>query len=317
MRTNFIRTLLVAAALLGTSALAADAPALQKISDHVYAYVDVHDASPANSFGANAGLVVGRDAVLVVDTLISAKEAQRFLADIRKVTDKPVKYVVNTHHHLDHAWGNGPFVSQGAVVLAHDFTARDLPQTAERLAHPEASGLNAADMAGTTLVAPSVCFSQRATVDLGDITVELNWPGPTHTPGSITAYIPQDKVLFVGDIIFAHYHPFLADGDLDHWAKALDELAQVDAAKIIPGHGPLSTKADLAEMKAYLHEFDTQARTLCAGKRAEDAPALAEQLLARLPQQQRTELPGLIERNLRMRYLVPPQTQKANPGGAK
>jgi cyclase len=312
MPTTFARGSLALTAILSLAAIAvaADAPSLQKLSDHVYAYVDTKGAGPGNAFGANAGVVIGRDAVLVVDTLMSAKEAEHFLADIHKVTNKPVKYVVNTHHHLDHAWGNGPFAAQGAVIIGHENTRRDLPQTAERLAHPEASGMDPNAFAGTTLVAPTVCFNDKATVDLGDLTVELRYPGPTHTPGSILVAIPQDKLLFVGDILFAHYHPYLAEGDFPNWTKVLDELAQSDATKIVPGHGPLADKSDFAEMKTYLIEFDRLARELCAGKQADDAPALMAELLEKLPKQDRPELAGIIEKNLRVRYLPQPGEKK-------
>ena len=79
---------------------------LVQISDHVYSYVDVKDGSPAYSYGANAGIAIGEDAILVVDTLVSAKEGKRLLRDIRAISDKPIKYIVNTHSHFDHTTGN-------------------------------------------------------------------------------------------------------------------------------------------------------------------------------------------------------------------
>ncbi len=296
--------------VLSSFALAGDNPALQRISAHVHAYVDTKNASPAGSFGSNAGLVVGRDAALVIDTLISAKDADRFLADIRKVTDKPVKYVVNTHHHLDHAWGNCQFVKLGAAVIAHQNALSHAPEDATALAHPEQYGLTAKDLEGTTLQGPTTTFTDTKTIDLGDVTVELHYPGPTHTNDSITVYVPQDKVIFLGDILFSHYHPFLAEGDLTHWQQVLGELEQTPATKIIPGHGPVSSKADLQDMKTYLREFDIQAKTLCAGKVAADAPAIAQELIKRLPQQQRTELPMLVESNLRLKYLPKAEVTK-------
>src|SRR5512140_3087910 len=84
--------------LLGQQAYAEGG--LTRIADNVYSYVDVKGATPQNSFGANAGIVIGKNGILVVDTLISSKEAKRFLQDIRKVSDKPIKYVINTHYHL-------------------------------------------------------------------------------------------------------------------------------------------------------------------------------------------------------------------------
>ncbi|MFH0824347.1 MAG: MBL fold metallo-hydrolase [Pseudomonadota bacterium] len=311
MRFNVLKYAVVLCLAVCSSALGADERGLQKLSDHVYAYVDVKNASPAgNSFGANPGLVVGRDAALVIDTLVSAKEADRFLTDIRKVTDKPVKYVVNTHYHLDHAWGNCRFVKQGALVISHENARPNVLEGAKALAGPERFGLTAKDLEGTTLQAPTITFTDSMTVDLGDVTVELRYPGPTHTNDSITAYVPQDKVIFVGDILFSRYHPFLGEGELGTWQKVLTELRNTPALKIIPGHGPVSGKADLEDMKTYLREFDTHATRLCVGKSAEDAPTIAQEVLKRLPEQQRTEMPMLVEFNLRTKYLPKAETKK-------
>lgn len=257
---------------------------LQRLSDHVYALAGATQASPsANSYGANVGVVVGRDAVLVIDTLISAKHAQRLAEAIRQVSDKPVKYVVNTHYHVDHVLGNCVFTKQGAVILAHDSTRLDMPEVAERLAHPESLAMTAQDLEGTAVSAPTVTFAQDMRIDLGDVTVELSYPGPTHTSGSITAYVPQDKVLFAGDILFTRYHPHLGEGDLANWQKVLAEMEKTPAKKIVPGHGPLSSVADLRDMRAYLSEFDAQAKALCAGKTAADAPALQKYWLRGFP----------------------------------
>lgn len=290
-----------------TTVLAEPAVTLQRVSEHVYALAGVTDALPsANSYGSNVGVVVGDNAVLVIDTLISAKHAQRLANAIRQLTDKPIKYVVNTHYHVDHVLGNCVFASQGAVIIAHEKTNPDMPKVAARLAHPDSLSMTAADLEGTALAAPTITFPRDMSIDLGGVTVELNYPGPTHTPGSITAYVPQDKVLFAGDILFTRYHPNIGEGDLANWQKVLADLEKTPATQIIPGHGPLSTVADLRDMRVYLREFDTQAQTLCAGKTAADAPALAELLAQRLPSQNRTELRMMIERNLRARYLPQP-----------
>jgi len=285
-------------------------PALQKISDHVYAYVDTKNASPADSYGANAGLVVGNDSALVIDTLISAKNADRFLADIRKVTDKPVKYVINTHHHLDHAWGNCVFTKLGAAVIAQENAGAHLPEDALALSHPEQHGLTPKDMEGTTQQGPTTTFKDSMKIDLGGVTVELSYPGPTHTNDSIIAYVPEDKVMFLGDMLFTHYHPFLAEGDLPNWQKTLDEIAAAPAAKIIPGHGPVSSAADLKDMKEYLSVFDAKAQSLCVGKTADDAPAIAQELIKLLPEQGRAELPMLVEFTLKLKYLPKPEAKK-------
>lgn len=273
---------------------------LTKLADNVYTYVGVKDASPARSFAANAGIVIGRDGVLVVDTLISAKEGERFLADIRKVTDKPIKYVVNTHAHLDHAFGNCVFARLGATVISHTADRKLLERVgADTLKNIGNFGLKPEDMAGTEIVLPTLSFSDRMQIDLGDETVELIRVAPSHTEGSVVVYIPSKKLLFAGDILFTDFHPFLADGDISGWTRTIDALLTMDVERIIPGHGPLSGKNDLKEMKAYLLLFDSKARELAAT--SQDADAIAAELKKTLPKRSMAE--WMIAFNVKSRYL--------------
>ncbi|WP_298431611.1 MBL fold metallo-hydrolase [Geobacter sp.] len=282
--------------LLATPALAD----LTKVADSVYSYVGVKDATPANSFAANAGIVVGRDGILVVDTLISAKEAKRFLADIRKVSDKPIRYVVNTHTHLDHAFGNGVFAREGAVIISHAADRALLERVGEAtLKNIGNYGLKPEDMAGTEIVYPALTFTDRVTIDLGGETVELIRVAPSHTEGSVIVYLPAKKLLFAGDILFTDFHPYLADGDIAGWTRTLDALMAMDVERIIPGHGPLSTKKDLREMKEYLLLFDAKARELTVG--SQDADAVVAELKKVLPKRSLAE--WMIPFNLKSRYL--------------
>ena len=273
---------------------------LTKIADNVYSYVGAKDASPANSFAANAGIVIGRDGILVVDTLISAKEGQRFLADIRKISGKPIKYVVNTHTHLDHAFGNCVFAKLGAVVISHDADRRLLEKIGEAtLKNIGNYGLKPEEMVGTEIVLPSLTFSDKMTIDLGGETVELIRVAPSHTEGSVIVYLPAKKLLFSGDILFTDFHPYLADGDIPGWTRTLDALLAMDVERIIPGHGPLSTKKDLREMKEYLLLFDAKARELAAG--SQDADAISAELKKALPKRSLAE--WMIGFNVKSRYL--------------
>ena len=273
---------------------------LTKIADNVYSYVGEKDASPAHSFAANAGIVIGTDAVLVVDTLISAKEGERFLADIRKVTGKPIKYVVNTHAHLDHAFGNCVFAKLGTTVISHTADRAMLEKAgAGTLQNIGNYGLKADDMLGTTIVYPTLTFSDLMQIDLGGTTVELIRVAPSHTQGSIVVHVPAQKLLFAGDILFTDFHPYMADGDITGWAKSIDALLVMDIEKIIPGHGPLSTKKDLKEMKEYLLLFDAKARELASG--SQDADVIAAELKKILPK--RALADWMIAFNVKSRYL--------------
>ena len=288
---------------------AGETAGLTKLSEHVYAVVDFKNASPAgNSFGANSGVVIGNDAVLVVDTRISAKKAREFIADIKKITDKPIKYVVNTHYHLDHSWGNCEFVKLGAVVIGHENGCKLASRYKEGMSHPEYYGMTAEDLNGTTLSPPTITFKDAMLVDLGGVTVSLSYPGHTHTDDSIVALVDQDGVLFAGDILFTRYQPSLGYADVQGWLKALAKLENTPAKIIVPGHGPVSTVADIKDLEVYLTEFDKQAKVLCAGRTGDDAPAIAQEMLKVLPDQKRTELIWAVENNLRAKYL--PQNQR-------
>jgi glyoxylase-like metal-dependent hydrolase (beta-lactamase superfamily II) len=290
----------LALALCALAASAALAQGLTRIADNVYSYVDEKNDSPQHSYGANAGIVIGQDGVLVVDTLISAKEAKRFLADIKAVTDKPIKYVVNTHYHLDHAQGNSEFVKLGATVISHTIDRDNARQRGEAtLKGIAAYGLSESDMEGTTLSVPTLSFSDKMEIDLGGQVVQLIYPKASHTSGSILVWLPDKRVLFTGDILFTDFHPFLAEGDLKSWGKVLDFAQTLGAEKIIPGHGPLSTNRDLKDMKKYLGLFDRQAKRLAA--KIKDPDQLAAALKAELPP--RALGAFLIKGNFQMRYM--------------
>jgi glyoxylase-like metal-dependent hydrolase (beta-lactamase superfamily II) len=273
---------------------------LTRLADNVYSYVGVKDASPAHSFAANAGIVIGRDGVLVVDTLISAKEGERFLADIRKVTNKPIKYVVNTHTHLDHALGNCVFAKLGATVISHEADRTSLAsQGADILNNAGNYGLKPEDMAGTVITVPTLAFSDQMIIDLGGEEIRLIRTAPSHTAGSLVVYLPAKKLLFSGDILFTDFHPFLADGDFKGWVTTIDSLLAMDVERIIPGHGPLSSKKDLREMREYLLLFDIKARELAAA--SQDADVIAAQLLKILPK--RTMAEWMVAFNVKSRYM--------------
>lgn len=288
-------TILTVIALLPQAAFAQGG--LTKVADSVYAYVDVKNASPANSFGANAGVIVGTKGAVVIDTLISAKEGRRLLGDIRAVTDKPVKYVVNTHSHLDHALGNCVFEDLGATIVAHSGTTREIRAVGEKLLEiAKGFGLKDADLEGTKVAYPGLSFQDKLQIDLGGMTVELLYVAPSHTGGSILVYLPERKVLFTGDVLFTDFHPYMADGDLEGWVKTLDAVMALDVEAIVPGHGPLSTKKDITAMKDYLLAFDKRARELAVG--AKDAKSVAAELMKALPARAQGE------------FLVPANVQK-------
>jgi glyoxylase-like metal-dependent hydrolase (beta-lactamase superfamily II) len=184
------------------------------------------------------------------------------------------------------------------------------------MAHPEPYGLTAQDLTGTTAKLPDILFDTSLEVDLGDVIVNLHYPGPSHTIDSITAHVNGDNVFFTGDIIFNRYHPFLGEGDIQGWINVLSQLEKLKTKVIVPGHGPAVAMSDIKEMAIYLREFDRLARKLSKNKTQADAPSIAEKLILALPDQKRTELSSLIEMNLRMKYLPKVESEKKGEQGS-
>ncbi len=273
---------------------------LTRITDNVYSYVGAKDGSPSNSFGANAGIVIGKDGIVVIDTLVSSKEAKRFIKDIRSVSDKPIKYVVNTHYHLDHTFGNSEFVKTWATIISSMNCRNNLKNRGEgALTNAKDYGLTEEDMQGTEISIPSLTFEKAMEIDMGNQEIELIYAGPSHTDGSIMVYLPEEKLLFTGDILFTDYHPFMADGDIEGWVKVLDYIISLDVETIIPGHGPVSSKKDVEEMKDYIIAFDKKAKELAA--KSDDVEYITSEIKKALPA--RSQGDNLIPANIQMKYL--------------
>jgi cyclase len=273
------------------------------IADNVYAYVDTKNSSKDNSFGANAGIIIGKNGIVVVDTMISSKEAKRFIRDIRTISRKPIRYVVNTHYHFDHVFGNSEFAKLGAVIIAQENDKKAMISSAkETLKNIGKYGFTSKDMKGTTPAYPVLTYGDRMTIDIGGQLIELIHARHSHTDGDTLVYLPGKKIIFAGDILFTNYHPFLGEGNIEEWAKELDDIKSMDVEKIIPGHGPLSGKKDLDDMKEYILMFDKKAKELAS--QSDDVQKIATAIQNVLPQ--RPEGVWLIAPNIQVKYLKKP-----------
>ena len=212
--------------------------------------------SPANrNFISNAGFVVTPAGVLVIDALGSPALAQELMAAIRRVTSQPVTHVVLTHYHADHVYGLQAFQAAGARILAHEGAREYLASDTARL-RLEASRRDLAPWVGpdTRLVAPDEWITGARELVLGGVRVQLLPVGPSHTPEDVMVWLPQEKVLFAGDLVFRQRIPFVGQADSRRWIRALDQVLALGAATIVPGHGPVSrdAQADLQLTRDYL-----------------------------------------------------------------
>ena len=226
---------------------------LKQIGPGVYAAID----GPKGISGSNAGVVIGDDGVLVVDSFFNPSAAKALLAEIRKITPKPVRYVVNTHYHADHVGGDNVLRDAGAIIIAHRnvhgwvrtenahlFGDKITPAQRDFIAH---------------LALPDLTIDKDMTVWLGSRKVEVRTE-LGHTGGDLTIAVPDAKVLFCGDILWRRVSPNIIDGTVSQWiatAAAFQQLPDASAMTFVPGHGDLAKVADVADFQTYLTDLSS------------------------------------------------------------
>jgi cyclase len=241
---------------------------MREVAPRVFAYVQATGETGIS----NAGLVVGADAATVVDALMVPSMTRRLVAAVRKTTRKRVGALVNTHHHLDHTGGNRAF--RGATVIA---TARCRAELEPGF--PPVPLLQrfmprfAREFPLLRPLLPTLTFEERLVLHDGDRELHLWHPGtPAHTSGDAVVFLPRERVLFAGDLAFHSVTPLAFQGHVGHWIAAADRLLSFEADVIVPGHGPIGTRADLRAMREYLALVRREARTrFDAGMPAEAA----------------------------------------------
>lgn len=212
--------------------------------------------TPANqNFISNAAFVVTPAGVVVIDALGSPALATRLLTEIRKLTQQPVTHVIVTHYHADHIYGLQTFRAMGAKIIAHQAARLYLNSEAARL-RLEVSRLELAPWinAKTELIEADQWIASDTSLVLGGVQFHIKPVGPSHTPEDLAVYLPAEKVLFAGDLVFRSRIPYVGQADSRHWIVALDMLLGFDTAVIVPGHGALSTQArkDMQMTRDYL-----------------------------------------------------------------
>lgn len=242
-----------------TTAHAADAPPMElhQVSPSAW-YVQGLSAlgSPENqNFISNAAFVVTPAGVVVIDALGSPALAMRLVAEIKKVTPLPITHVLVTHYHADHIYGLQVFKDMGAKIIAHRAALIYLNSETARL-RLEASREQLFPWVDdkTRLVEADEWIDSDKEFVIGGMAFQAKPVGPAHTPEDLAFYMPSEKVLFAGDLVFRSRIPFVGGADSRHWITALDQLLAFDTKVIVPGHGPLSNEArkDMQQTREYL-----------------------------------------------------------------
>jgi glyoxylase-like metal-dependent hydrolase (beta-lactamase superfamily II) len=265
------RKLLVASAGFLGAAAAADTDGPDPLGTDIY----FHQGNVADNADAvcNNGWIIFEDYVLVVDANFPAG-AKLVINKIRSLTDKPIRFAFDTHHHGDHAYGNQVFVDNGGVPVAHTGVIEEM-RTHEPGSWEEAAK-GRADVRASKLKAPSVLFSKDLIFDDGKHRVELMHLGVAHTHGDALAWLPNEKILFTGDVCVNGPYNFVGDGDVGQWITTLDAAKKLGAKVVCTGHGARSDASVLDDQQAFFKALREQVGASMANKRPEDAKAQIE-----------------------------------------
>ena len=251
--------------------------AIKKVGDNVYAAIGV-DGGKA---GSDAGFIVGDKGVLVVDTFTTVEAAKALLDEIKKVTPQPVRFVVNTHYHLDHTGGNAVFAEAGATIIAHQ-NLRGWVRT-ENMKFFGATPRPEQKARVEALVPPDETYDQAMDVFLGSRRVHLRYL-PGHTGGDTVVFVPDANVVFGGDLIWQKHLPNLIDATTSAWIETLDRmLAAHPQATFVPGHGDVATPADVKDFRTYLATLRADIEK--AKQSGKSGQALADEVLPEIQTQ--------------------------------
>jgi len=250
-----------------------------KLSDHAYAYTAEGDP--------NTGIIIGDDAVMVIDTQATPVMAQDVIRRIREVTDKPIQYVLLSHYHAVRVLGASAY---GAEHIIASEDTRDL--IVERGQFDKDSEIGRfprlfqnVESVPDGLTWPTMTFNRKMTLWLGSVEVQILQLGRGHTKGDTVAWLPQEKILFSGDLVEFDATPYAGDAYFQDWPQTLDNIAALKPEKLVPGRGaalqtPEQVQAGLAGTRAFISDLYESVKASAA--KGEDLRKVYEATFAKL-----------------------------------
>jgi glyoxylase-like metal-dependent hydrolase (beta-lactamase superfamily II) len=262
----------------------AEVNVVEPVAPQVY----FHEGEITGKGHCNNGWIIFEDYVVVIDANFPSG-AKVVLPKIRALTDKPIRFAFDTHHHGDHAYGNQIWHEAGAIPVAHSGAVVEMKKYEDKTfggpmpGRWEEAAKNRPDVAASRLKVPTVLFNNELFFDDGKVRVELLHFGVAHTHGDGFAWLPKEKILFTGDACVNGPFNYTGDGDIGEWIKTLRAAQTLGAEVICPGHGPMGGPEVLRDQIDFFVELQGEAkRLLDAGKTPAQAKDAIEEVIDRL-----------------------------------
>jgi cyclase len=261
---------LLATLLLPAALSQAEVNKVETVAPDVY----FHEGDLGRKGHCNNGWIIFEDYVLVIDGNFPSG-AQEIIPKIKAITDKPIRFAFDTHHHGDHAYGNQVWHENGAIAVAHVGVIEEMKKHESgfygtKPGRWEDAAKGRKDVAASKLKPPTLLFRKDLIFDDGKHRVELVHLGVAHTHGDGFAWLPKEKILFTGDACVNGPYNYVGDGDTAQWIKTMEAARKLGAKTICPGHGPIATGELLADQQKYFEVLRQEVKKLVDAKRTPD-----------------------------------------------
>ncbi|MBT3515892.1 MAG: MBL fold metallo-hydrolase [Nitrospina sp.] len=211
---------------------------------------DVYTITGGDGVDSNTTFIITKEGVIIIDTRPTPSEARKVLKEIRKLTDLPIVYTINTHYHGDHTFGNQVFKSSKSIIAHKNVRNTLIKSGQDHLSLFKTFGLPGMDEVEVT--PPNILYEKEMEIWLGGYRLQLIHHGKGHTNGDTIIFIDQLRTVITGDLVFNKKIPYMADAYIEDWIKSLKYIELLKNETVIPGHGPIGGRPTVIAMKHYL-----------------------------------------------------------------